>query len=434
MALPNVITSLIMTVYAIVDGIFIGRFVGPQGLAAVNLSMPILGFAVAVINMISIGASVQIAMKLGDNKLDDANKTFTYTLFVQMVYGLILVVLGLLFIDQILGLFKVSATVFNYAKDYLIIFIILLPLYMLSYGIGHYIRTAGGSLLNMYTGIGTTLLNIILDYIFIVIFKWGTKGAALATCISAGLLGLYLLSHFLRGKLVLSFTKIRIDLKELIGIIFNGSSEFFTSIAASVSGLIINIVILSLVGDVGIAALSILLYLEHIIMAVLFGIGDGLQPVISYNYGAKNYDKMWSVFTYALKIGGVFSIVIFAIMALGAEEFSTLFIASDNEMLLTITQDAMKVYVYGLPFAFLVVLSSLYFTALGKPLESIGISLSHTLFFKLLFVMVLPNIFGVSGVWLSLVISYVLAFVVSVVLLKRSRSNLKNASEIKLVS
>jgi len=425
LAIPNIISSIILILYGIIDGIFVGTYAGPEGLAAINICLPIIGFSVAIVNMISIGASVQIGIKLGEEKYSDANNIFTFSLFIQLIYSLIIMLLGLIFAEDLFKLMGVSEIVLNYSLEYIRVHIYVMPLFMLAYGIPHYIRVAGGTMLNMYAEISSAILNIILDYIFIVKFGWGAKGAAIATCISAVFLGVFLISFFIRDKFALKFSKLIVNWKELRIIMFNGSSEFFTSIAGSISGFIINIVIIKLVNDLGIAALSVVLYLENIIMSILFGIGDGIQPAISYNYGSKEFKRMWEILKYSIIMGLCISVVVFILVFIFKKDIAKLFIKDGNEELLKMAINAVKIYIFSIPFSFLSISASLFFTAVGKPIESIIISISNTLVFKIIFINILPRIFGIDGVWYTLVISTVLSFFISMILLYRGKKNIE---------
>lgn len=425
LAVPNMISALVMMLYSIVDGIFVGRVVGVDALAAVNLCIPILGFVVSVVYMVSIGSAVQISMKLGAKKVKEASEIFTFSILVQMFYALVVLLLGIFFVKDVIALFGVDDVVAGMAYDYIIVFLVLSPVFMLGRGLNHYIRAGGGALYSMVVSIISAILNIVLDYIFLVTFAMGIKGAAWASCISIAVAAVMLIWPFIAKKMPMGFVNPRFMGKEFLVILFNGSSEFFTNIATSITGAIVNFVIIGIAGDQGMAAVGIILYIESIVMAILFGMGDAFQPPISFSYGSRQYKRLWSIFGFSLKVGFSISMAVFALIFFSDINIAALFIGHNDQALLKLSNDAIKIFIFSFPFNFINILASLFFTAINKPKESIIISISNTLVFKVVGIMILPQIFGIIGVWIALVFSTIVAFVISVVLLGRHYRKMK---------
>lgn len=425
LAIPNMISGLVMMLYSIVDGIFVGRIVGVDALAAVNLCMPILGFVVSVIYMVSIGSAVQISMKLGAKKQREASEIFTFSIIIQVVYAMVIMVLGVIFVDDIIALFGVDEVVAGMAYDYIIVFLLLSPIFMLGRGLSHYVRASGWAIYSMVVSIISAILNIILDYVFLVPLGMGIRGAALASCIAITVAAIMLISPFLAHKMPIKFVKPRLMIKEFGVILFNGSSEFFTNISTAVTGAIVNYVIIGIAGDQGMAAVGIILYIESIVMAILFGMGDAFQPPISFSYGSQQYKRLWAIFNYSLKVGFFISMAVFMVIFFANINIASLFIGRDDVALLKLSNDAIKIFIFSFPFNFINILASLFFTAINKPKESIVISVSNTFIFKVAGILILPSFFGIIGVWLALVMSSVVSFIISVVLLAKHYRKMK---------
>lgn len=417
LALPNMVSALVMSVYGIIDGIFIGKFVGGSALAAINLVMPIFMIAVALVDMIAIGTAVQMSIKLGEKDNKSASAIFSSAMLMKFAYSILFTILAILFFDDIVRLMGVKGEVAKLSEEYMWVYVLFSPIIMVSFALDNYLRVCGRATYSMIINVSVAILNIVLDYVFIVEWQMGVQGAALASCIAMALASVFSVTPFILKKLAVRFEKPRMSLKQFKDILFNGSSEFFTTIAVSLSAVIVNIVIIGLIGDIGIAAIGIVLYINNIILSLMYGMGDSLQPAISYSYGAKNIDRVWDIIKFAIKMGLFCALLVFFVLLLFREDAIRLFIKDSDRELFALTLSAMNIYMFAYLFSWLNTLASLFFTALNRPVESLVISLGHSLIFVVLGLAILPGIFGIDGVWLTFVFAKALTLLIACCLL-----------------
>lgn len=417
LALPNIISALVMSIYGIIDGIFIGKVIGGHALAALNLVLPVFMISVAVIDMLAIGTAVQLSIRMGRKQYKEASSIFTSSMIIKFIYSIIFVIFSSLFIDNMLNMMGVSEQVASMAMTYINIFIMFSPVIMVSFALDNYLRICGKSKYSMIINVCAAILNIVLDYLLIVVFKLGIQGAALASCISMFLTTVASIIPFLLNKLPIKFTRPKMTLEQFKDIVFNGSSEFFTTIAASLSALLVNAVIVKYQGELGVAAIGIVLNINQIIISLMYGMGDSLQPAISYCYGANSMTRMWAIIKHALKVGLISAISIFILVVFFKDYAISMFVKKGEIELFELAKAAMSIYMFTYMFSWLNTLSSLFFTAINRPKESLLISLSHSLIFVIVGIFVLPRIYGINGVWLTFVFANFLTFILAIYML-----------------
>ena len=287
-AVPAVVTSVFGALYSVVDGIFVGRYLGEDALAAVNLIMPIIMIVEAISNMIATGSSVNISILLGEDKREEASRVFSFSVKFILLFSVVLSVLGYFFARPFVVLLSPNASseAVNHAAEYLKTYSLFGPLVPIYFATDNYLRVCGKEKSSMVLGIITQALNVSLDYLLIAVFHLGVRAAAFASCVSIVLGSVITLVLFLGKRMDVYYTRKNIPASRFFRIIANGSSEFFSSIAVSVMSVVMNLFLLKYGGTAAVAAFSIVMYVDSIVGMLHFGICNSLQPAISYCYGA----------------------------------------------------------------------------------------------------------------------------------------------------
>lgn len=418
-ALPSMVSMAVTSLYTVVDGIFVGRYVGADALAAVNLVMPLLLISFALIDLVAVGSSVQIAIRLGEQKSEEASRIFSFCSKLILLLSLLIGAAGFFLAGPAVALMGAERQVTAMAVDYLRVYALLAPFIMLFFALDNYLRICGRVRYSMGINVFTSLVNIVLDALFLIVFRWGVAGAALASCIGMALGTVLGLLPFLRKKLPLRFVRGRVPLHQLAALLANGSSEFFSSIAGSVLMVILNSVLLHLAGTPAVSAFSIVMYVDSIVGALLFGMADSMQPAISYNYGAGSRTRMFALEKRVLTAAAAISLAVLVWMQLGGEQVIPLFLKEEDSALLDMTLRAMELFSLSYLLGWVSTCLSSFFTALNRPGLSLILAFSRTLIFPLLSLLVLPGALGLDGVWLISTATGVLAAILSLLFLLR---------------
>ena len=400
-ALPSMVSMAVTSLYTVVDGIFVGRYVGADALAAVNLVMPLLLISFALIDLVAVGSSVQIAIRLGEQKSEEASRIFSFCSKLIILLSLLIGAAGFFLAGPAVALMGAERQVTAMAVDYLRVYALLAPFIMLFFSVDNYLRICGRVRYSMILNVVTALLNIVLDFLFLVVFRWGVAAAAAASCLSIALGTVLGFLPFVMGRLPLRFVRGTISARQLGNILANGSSEFFSSIAGSVMMVILNSVLLRLSGSMAVAAFSIVMYVDSIVGSLLFGMADSIQPAISYNYGARRRDRMLALEKRVLLTGAAVSLAALLWMQLGGQYVIPLFIQGDDPALLEMSLRAMRLFSLSYLLGWAGTCLSSFFTALNRPGRSLILAFSKTLVFPLACLAVLPAALGLDGVWLT---------------------------------
>lgn len=418
-ALPSMASMAVIALYTIADGVFVGRFIGSDALAAINLVMPVLSISFALADMVAVGSSVQIAIRLGEKKELEASRIFTVCSLLIVGISVAVGMIGYFGAEPLLRLMGADAEVTAFAVEYTKVYAVFAPFIMVFFAVDNYLRICGRTHYSMALNIMTSLLNILLDYLFLGVLRLGIGSAALASCIGLSLGTLLGYWPFLRKKLQLRFVRGKIRLRQIVNILFNGSSEFFSNIAGSILMIILNSLLLRLAGSMAVAAFSIVLYVDSIMATLLYGMTDSIQPAISYCYGAKLRGRMFAFEKRVLLAGALLSGLTLAGMRLGGQGIIALFIRENDPALLEMSLRAMELFSFTYLTGWIGVGLSAFFTAVNRPGTSLGISIGRALFFPLLSLAVLVPLLGVDGVWLTSAVSSTLTAAAAVIFLAR---------------
>lgn len=399
--MPSVLGMLGLSVCILFDTMFIGHKIGELGLAALNIALPIYNFYSAIGLTVGIGGATALSVALGQRKFHRVNRVFTSAVFITIVFCIIISFLEFFFLDKIVYMLGASEATFPLAKEYLKIILSFNPAFIFASAFIVFVRNDKEPKLAMYAVIGSNTTNIILDYVFIYIFDLGMFGAALATSIGQ-LVALSILSiHFIRKNNTMHIELSGITLKNIVRVLKNGVPSFLNEISAGFVIFIFNIVIFKFEGDLGVSAYGIITNIVLIFMAVFNGVSQGVQPLISVNFGAKKEERVFEFLRLTRKIVVILGVVFLSLGFLVPNQMIGLF-TSDKGTLLSITRQGIYLYFIAFLFNGSNILNIAYFQAVEKSKESSILSTFRGLIFVILFIIILPRILGVYGVWLTI--------------------------------
>lgn len=417
-AIPSMITMVFGALYQIADGLFVGRFIGGDALAAVNLIMPIIMIVFAFSNLIATGASVRISVLLGEKNREEASKVFTYTLKIIFLISCFLGVLGLLFAESFVRFLAPGATeqAIKYGITYTRVYAAFAPLMLIYHATDNYLRVCGKEKLSMWLSIGTQAFNIALDVILIVFLGQGVWAAAFTSCLAMALGSVISLCIFRKKRMDLYYVRGRIKKAVFLRIIANGSSEFFSSISMSIMSIVFNLFLLKYGGTTGVAAFSVIMYVDSIAGMLLFGMADAQQPAISYCYGAGLISKVKALFKCVILGGVTLSALALIFMMFLGQYVAPLFVKPEDTELLSVSIIGMKLFSLSYLTGWIDMCFSSYFTALERPARSMLVSLFGTLIFPISALFIMTPFLKLNGVWLSVLVSCTLSAIFTLIL------------------
>jgi putative MATE family efflux protein len=400
-SLPAITGMLVNALYNVVDSIFVGHGVGAIGLAAVTIALPVMIVLMAFGMLVGIGATTLISIRIGQKRVADAEKILGNAFVLEIAFALTLSGVLLAFLDRSLVALGAGPDVLPYARDFTTVILAGSVFMFTGFGLNNVIRAEGNPRLAMMTMVVSALLNMLLNPLFIFGFGLGIKGSALATVISQAVSATWVIVHFRsrHSYLKLRGANLLPDRRIVAGIVTMGSSAFFMQIAASVVAGLFNNILMAYGGEMAVAAMGIINRVAMITLMPLFGISQGTQPVIGYNYGAKNYRRVReAVFKGSLAATAV-SVVGFAVVQFFDAPIIRLF-SSDAE-LVALGAAGLKIFLATLPIIGFQIIGSSFFQAIGKPMHSLLLSMSRQLLLLIPVLLVLPRFLGLNGVWLA---------------------------------
>jgi putative MATE family efflux protein len=411
--LPSIIMMIFTSIYSVVDGFFVSNFAGKTAFAAVNFIMPVLMIFGAFGFMLGTGGSALVAKFLGEKRHEDANRTFSMLVYVTIGFGVIVTIIGLLVLRPLAALMGAEGEMLDMCVLYGRIIVIANTAFMLQMEFQSLFITAEKPHLGLVVTVAAGVTNMVLDALFVGVFGWGLVGAAVATSISQCIGGLYPLFFFGRkNSSQLQLIPAKIDWRTILKVCGNGSSELMSNISMSLVSMLYNIQLMKYAGENGVSAYGVLMYVSMIFSGAFIGYSIGTAPVISYHFGAQNKDELKSLLRKSSLIILIFALCMFALAQGLALPLSKLFVGYDAE-LLEMTHGAFRIYSFGFLFMGFAIYASSFFTALNDGLTSALISFLRTLLFQSCSVLLLPLIWGLQGVWVSIVVAEVLAVIMS---------------------
>ncbi|CEI73643.1 MULTISPECIES: MATE family efflux transporter [Romboutsia] len=420
-SVPAIIGMMVNALYNVVDRIFIGNIpgVGPLAITGVGVCLPIMTIMLAFAMLVGIGATTNISIKLGQGKKEDAEKIIGNSITLSIIIGLLISVFGIVFGDQILRIFGASSSTIGYAKSYIYIILGGTIFNVLAYTLNNTIRGDGNPKLAALIMIVGCMTNIVLDAVLIFGFKLGIQGAAIATVTSQIVTALWGLMYYARGKSNLKFHKSSLKLdKHLVEIIFAiGSAPFAMQLATSLVQVISNNALKIYGGDLAIGAMATISSISMIFLMPIFGLNQGAQPIIGFNFGARKYKRANKAF----KISALISIVILTAGWILIQTIPDVIVGMFNKdpKLMEVSINGAKIYLLMIPIIGISITGSNYIQSIGKAKIAMFLSLLRQFILLMPMIMILPKFFGLDGVWYAQPVADFLATAITAFVLYR---------------
>ena len=419
--LPSIVMMVFTSIYGVVDGFFVSNFAGKTAFASINLIMPFIIILGSLGFMVGTGGTALVSRVLGEGDEKKANHYFSMLVWLTVITGILLSLIGILFMRPVAILLGATKNMIGDCVLYGRIVIGFTTVYMLQNVFQSFLIAAEKPNLGLAATLAAGVTNMVLDALFVGVFRWGITGAALATGASQCIGGLLPLIYFIRpNNSNLHLTKAKFELCPILQACANGSSELMSNISASVVGIVYNFQLLKYLGENGVSAYGVLMYVQFIFVAIFFGYSIGCAPVISFHYGAGNHKELQNLYKKSVKLVSILGVILTALALILATPLSKLFVGYDAE-LLAITAHAFKLFSFSFLLAGFNIFASSFFTALNNGAISAAISFLRTLIFQTSSVLILPLIFDVDGLWGANVAAEIFAFVISLAFLIANR-------------
>ncbi len=423
-AVPSIIAMLVGSLYNMVDQLFIGNKIGALGNAATNIQFPLSIFDVAIALLCGIGTSAAFNLAMGRGEKDEAGFYVGNAVTSMVVVGVILSILTEIFLEPLLIFIGSPDNVLPYAIEYTRITTLGFPFFILSTGGGHLIRADGSPNMTMLLNLVGAIVNTILDYIFIFIFDWGMAGAAWATIIGQFISAMIVVVYLTRFKTIpLQLKHFIPKMHYILTFIALGLAPFFNQLAMMITQIVLNRTLkyygaLSIYGEATpIACAGIISKVTGVCFSFIIGISQGLQPIASFNYGAKQYQRVRDAYNLAIKLSAAIAILSWIAFQLFPRQLVAMF-GEGDELYFQFSTNYFRIYLFGMIICFLQPISSNFFTSIGKPRKGVFMSLTRQVIFLIPLILILPIFFGIDGVMYAGPIADTLAFIVCYILVK----------------
>jgi len=429
-SIPAIMGMTVNAIYNVVDRVFIGQGVGPLALSGLTIGFPIMLVIMAFSMLIGLGATALISIRLGEGRKGIAELILGNAVTLFVVFALAITVIGSIFLEPLLTFFGASSEVLPYSKAYMRIILFAAVFMNIGFGMNNFIRAEGNPNIAMITMLGGAIINIILDPIFIFGLNMGVQGAALATIIAQFCAALWVFSYFFGKRSTLNI-KIRNLLPKwfiIKSIMALGSSFFMMQMASSVIWLFFNRTLAHHGGDIAIAAMGIIHSLTMFILMPCFGINQGVQPIIGFNYGARKFKRVKRALQRGILFATGVCVTGYIVIMLFPAQFVSIF-SSNNQELIDIASTGLRTFLFLLPIIGFQIVSTSYFQATGKPAMAMFLSLSRQVILLLPILLILPHYIGVRGVWLSAPLADIGSVILTTIFILREMKKLNKKIE-----
>jgi putative MATE family efflux protein len=417
--LPSIAMMIFTSIYSVVDGFFVSNFAGKVAFSAVTLVMPFLMIVATVGFMFGTGGTAIVANTFGAGDNEKANRYFSLFVYVAFALGVLFAILGFVFIHPIATLLGAKGELLGHCIVYGRIILMTLPFFVLQLLFQSFFVAAEKPRLGLLVAGAAGVTNMILDAVLVILLplEYKLAGAAIATAFSQFIGGVIPLIYFFRkNSSILRLGKTNFDGKAIFKACINGSSEFMSNVSMSIVGMLYNIQLLKFSGENGVAAYGVMMYVSMIFSATFIGYSIGVAPVFAYHDGARNYDELKGLLKKSLRLLAVSGIVMVTAAQLFAVPLAQIFVGYNKE-LMDLTVSGFRIFAIAFPFMGFAIFGSGFFTALNDGLTSALISFLRTLVFQLNAILLLPMIWGIDGIWFSIVVAEVMAVVFTAVFL-----------------
>ena len=413
--IPSVAMMIFTSIYGVVDGLFVSNFVGKTPFAAVNFIMPFCMILGAFGFMLGTGGTALVAKTLGEGDEERANRIFSMLIYFALGLGILLALFGILFVRPIAIRLGADASMLDYCVIYARVVLLGLPFFMLQNMFQSFLIAAEKPKMGLVVTIAAGVTNMVLDALFIAIFRWGVVGAAMATALSQFVGGMVPLVFFSRkNSSKLRLVKTGLMGKELLRTCTNGSSELVTNVSLSLVCMLYNMQLLKIAGQNGVAAYGVIMYVNFIFVSIYLGYSFGTAPIVAFNYGARNTEELQNVLKKSLKILLGAGVTLFAVAFLISGTLSRFFVGYDAE-LYAMTVRGFRLYAISYLLCGFNIYGSSFFTALNNGVVSAVISFLRTVVFEVAAILILPMFFGLDGIWFAITVAETASIIIAAV-------------------
>lgn len=410
---PTVIMMVFTSIYGVVDGFFVSNFAGKTSFAAINLVMPFVMILGGMGFMVGTGGTALVSLVLGEGSREKANRYFTMMIYLTLIMGILLSATGIIFMRPVATFLGATPEMMTDCILYGRVVISFTTAFMLQNVFQSFFIAAERPKLGLAVTVAAGMVNMFLDALFVGAFRWGVTGAALATGLSQCIGGILPLIYFIcPNTSLLRLTRTKLELKPLMHACMNGSSELMNNISSSIVSMIYNFQLLKYVGENGVSAYGVLMYVQFIFIAIFLGYSIGSAPVISYHYGAGNHTELHNMLKKSFILTCIAGVVLTASAFLLASPLAKIFVGYDAE-LFELTSHAFRLFAFSFLLAGFNIFISSFFTALNNGAVSAAISFMRTLIFQTASVLILPVFLGIDGIWWAITVAEACACVLS---------------------
>ena len=423
--IPTIAMMIFTSIYGVVDGLFVSNIVGSEAFAGVNLIMPALMMLGSVGFMVGTGGSALVSKTIGEGNKKLANRYFSMLIYFLLIVGIVLSILGNVFIRQISELLGAKGEMVDICSTYGRTLLCSLPFFMLQNCFQSFLVVAEKPAMGLCVSVIAGLSNMVLDFLFIYVFRLGVFGAALATAISEFVGAAIPLIFFIRkNNSPLKLIKTKLELKPILRTCSNGSSEMVTNISMSLVNMLYNLQLVKFAGYDGVVAYGIIMYVGFIFSGTYLGYCVGVAPIVGYHYGAANTAELKNLFKKSLFLLTSAAVVLTACAELLSSVLAGIFVGY-NQDLHDMTTNAIQLFALSYIISGINIFASAFFTALNNGLVSAVISFMRTLFFQIAFIFILPELLGLNGIWLAVVGAEICSLIISVSFFVANRKKYK---------
>ena len=414
----NVLGMIGLSCYILADTFFVSKALGANGLAALNLAIPIYSFINGSGLMIGMGGATKYSIFKSQNNFKKANNIFTQAFFLVVTMAAIYFLIGILFSGPLAKLLGATKSVYDMSSVYLRVILVFAPMFMMNNLLLCYVRNDGAPQLSMMAMLGGSFSNIVLDYVFMFPLDMGIFGAAFATGL-APVISILILSPFFIKKLNnFKLVKTKLVDRHILDIVSSGLPSLVTEVSSGIVMIIFNMIILNLAGNTGVAAYGVIANLSLVVISIYTGISQGIQPLLSSGYGSGQIKKVHIIFKYAIFSVVIISICIYLIIFFKCDVIARIFNSENNIALQNIAENGLKIYFVGCLFAGINIVSSIYFTSIEHPLPAHVISLLRGFIIIIPMAFFLSLIANMNGVWATFPVTEFIVCTISVILIK----------------
>lgn len=427
-AIPGAVSMLASAIFGLFDGIFIGNILGDTAFAAINIAFPFVIISFSLSDLVAVGSAVPISIALGRQDEKEANNIFTCALLMITGAGALMGLVLWFGAPVILDFLDASPEAQRLGVEYIRVYAFFSPISPAAFAFDNYLRISGKVKLSMWLNIGTSISTILLEFLFLFVFRWGIWSAALAPCICFGASVLIAFTLFALGKMQLKITKPRFSVKTTKKIIQCGMPIFLNNVSGRITSIAMNKALISMGGDSAVAIYGIQMYVGEIIQPLIYGICDSLQPAIGYNWGARRFDRVKKITKWTFGASAAVSVVSFAMMWFIPDVLVSLFTTSTDTAFLNEAVKALKIFAVSKLMFWFAFATQSYMTAVEKSLYATLISVGAAFIFPMVFIFALYGL-GLTGLWLNAPLTVLSVCVISAVILLIFRKEMKRIEQ-----